>query len=153
MHLSRRAAALAAASFLFVPAARAATPATPEEAKALTEKAAAHIKEVGLDKAMADFNDPAAGYIDRELYVAIYDKDGKLICGYGVPSLVGRVMTAYKDSDGKEFAKDILHIAQQDGTGWAQYRMTNSVTKKVGLKRSYIIRVGDDTVFVGAFID
>jgi hypothetical protein len=31
--------------------------------------------------------------------------------------------------------------------------MTNSVTKRVGLKRSYIIRVGDYTVFAGAFID
>jgi hypothetical protein len=39
---------------------RAAERATPEEAKALAEKAAAHLAQVGAQKAIADFMEPAA---------------------------------------------------------------------------------------------
>jgi hypothetical protein len=38
----------------------AAAPANPDEAKALVETAAAHFAAVGPDKAIVDFNDPAA---------------------------------------------------------------------------------------------
>jgi hypothetical protein len=50
---------------LFAPSfAHAADRATPEEAKALAEKAAAHLAQVGPQKAIADFMDPAAGFVD-----------------------------------------------------------------------------------------
>ena len=41
---------------------------TPEEAKALVKKAIAYIKEVGKDKAIAEFNDPK-GKLDRKSVV------------------------------------------------------------------------------------
>lgn len=151
MPLSRRALVLAAASFLAVSLAHADAPATPDEAKALAERAAAHLKAVGLDKAIADFLDPKAGYIDRELFVIVYSPEGKVLCGYGVPALTGRDGTQLKDVNGKEFGKEIMTIGQNGGTGWVEYRMTNPLTKKVGLKRSYVIGVDGYTVFVGAY--
>lgn len=126
--------------------------ATLEEAKAMAEKAAAHFRQVGPEKAMADFNDPAGGYIDRELFVAVYGPDGKLLCGPGVPGLVGRDATQFKDATGKEFGKAIFATAKSEGAGWVEYRMTNSVTKKVEPKKSWVIQVGDYVVFVGAFV-
>jgi cytochrome c len=44
---------------------------TPEQAKALLEKAAVHFKDVGADKALSDFNDPQAGYQDRDLFIIV----------------------------------------------------------------------------------
>jgi cytochrome c len=138
-------------------AALAATPAladdrgTPEQAKILLEKAAAHFKDVGADKAMADFNDTKAGYQDRDLFVFVYAADGKLLCVPGIPALLGRDATLAKDVDGKEYGKAIIAAANAGG-GWTEYRMTNPATKKVEPKKTYSVKVGDYTLGSGAYI-
>jgi cytochrome c len=129
----------------------AADQATPDEAKALAEKAAAHFKEVGPDKAIADFSDPGAGYVDRELFVVVYDPANRIMGSWGIPALRGKDATLMKDVEGKEFGKDIIALAKSQGSGWVAYRMTNPVTRKVALKRSWVIGMGDYILFVGAF--
>jgi signal transduction histidine kinase len=120
---------------------------TPDEAKALTEKAAAHMRAAGPEKAMADFNDPAGAFRDRDLFVVTYRKDGKVMTSPGVPALVGRDANTFKDVDGKEFGKELLAA----NGGWVEYRMTSPATKKVEQKTSYVIKVDDYSVFVGAY--
>jgi signal transduction histidine kinase len=132
-------------------AARAAESANPEEAKALAEKAADHMKAVGPDKAIADFNDANGGFVDRELFVVVYDPANRIVSSYGVPVLRNKDATALKDVEGKEFGKEIIALAKSQGAGWVEYRMTNPVTHKIGLKRSWVIRVDDYILFVGAF--
>ena len=56
---------LAFAAILLVSVADAAERATLDEAKALADKAADHLAKAGIEKSIADFNDPAAGFIDR----------------------------------------------------------------------------------------
>jgi len=128
-----------------------ADPATPEEAKAMAEKAAAHMAAVGPDQAIADFNSATAGFVDRELFVVVYNPDNKIVASYGVPVLLNKDATLLKDVEGHEFGKDIIAAAKSDHPGWVDYRMTNPATKKVGLKTSWVIRVGDYILFVGAF--
>jgi len=128
-----------------------AAPATPDEAKALAEKAAAHMTAVGPEKAIADFNDANGGFVDRELFVVVYSPDNKIVGSYGVPVLNGKDATTLKDVEGKEFGKDIIALAKSQGSGWVSYRMTNPATKKIAEKTSWVIRVGDYIVFVGAF--
>jgi cytochrome c len=151
MPLPRRRLALCVAAACFARSARAADQATPEEAKALAERAATHFKEVGPEKAIADFNDANGGYVDRELFVVVYDPDHRIVGSYGVPVLRGKDATTLKDVEGREFGKDIIAIAKEKGTGWAEYRMTNPLTKKIALKKSWVIAIGDYVLFVGAF--
>jgi cytochrome c len=151
MNLSRRSMAISFAAALITSPAYAADPATPDEAKALAEKAAAHMKQAGPEKAIADFNTADGGYVDRELFVVVYDPHNLIVGSYGVPALRGKDATMLKDVEGKEFGKEIIAVANGPGSGWVDYRMTNPVTKKVGLKTSWVIRVGDYVLFVGAF--
>ena len=62
------------AAALALPAA--AYAATPEEAKAMSERAAAHIGAVGEAKAFADFTRPDGGFRQGELLVFCNDHDG-----------------------------------------------------------------------------
>ena len=148
MILLQRLVHLAFATVLLIAVAHAAT---KEEAQALSDKAADHLAKVGLQQAIADFNDPSAGYIDRELFVVIIGSDYKLLCSYGTPVLVGRDTSTLKDADGKMFDKDIVDLAMSKGSGWVDYHMTNPLTKKVEPKSSWVHRVGDYVVFVGAY--
>ena len=123
---------------------------TPADAKVLAEKAAAHLKEVGPEKAFADFINPKGGYQDRDLFVFVYSKEGKIVCVPGIPALVGRDALALKDVDGKPFGKLIIDAANAGG-GWAEYRMTNPATKKVEPKKTYAVKAGDYVLGVGAY--
>jgi hypothetical protein len=123
---------------------------TPDEAKALVEKAAAHMKAVGPDKAIADFHEKGAGFIDRDLFVFVYNGEGKIMSGVGVPGLIGRSALVLKDVDGKEFGKEIM-AAANGGGGWVEYRMSNPMTKKAERKTTYAVKVGDYVVAAGAY--
>ena len=90
---------------------------TPDQAKALVEKAAAHMKDVGAEKALADFDDPKGGYQDRDLFVFVYGPDNKIVGSAGVPALRGKDVTLLKDVDGKEFGKLIIATAAGECRG------------------------------------
>jgi hypothetical protein len=151
MPVPRRVFALGFAATLATSVSWAADPATPDDAKALAERAAAHFKDVGAAKAIADFNDANAGFVDRELFVIVDDPNHICVASFGVPLLVGKDATTFKDVEGKEFGKEIAEVAKSPGSGWVTYRMTNPATRKVGVKRSWVIGIDGYALAVGAW--
>ncbi len=124
---------------------------TPDDAKALAERAARHMREVGAKQAIADFSNPAGSYVDRNLFVVTYDPQHKVVSSLGVPAYLGRDATRFRDDDGKEFGQEVIATAQARGAGWVDYRMTNPTSMKVEVKTSYVIKVDDYIVLVGAY--
>lgn len=143
--------AAAAAVMMLAGSALAADRGTPEEAKALVEKAAAHLKAVGAEKAFVDFENPKSGYQDRDLFVFVYSLEGKVVSGGGVPGLLGRDATKLKDVDGREFGKAII-AAGIAGGGWSEYRMSNPATKKAEPKKTYAVKEGNYILGCGAYM-
>jgi len=125
---------------------------TPEQAQALAKKAAQHVKEVGAEKAFADFtNDPA--WHDRDLFVYAYDFKGICVANGGVKALVGKDMSEATDPiTGAKIVADQIKIATGAGEGWHEYHFSNPATKKIEQKKTYLIRVGDHYLGVGAYI-
>lgn len=121
---------------------------TPDEAKAMAEKAAAHIQSAGLDKAINDFNTPGGEWHDRDLYVFVFDPTGTTLAHGAKASLVGRNLSELRDVDGKYLTKSILAVSDK---GWVDYKWQNPKTNSVQPKTSYVIRVGDKSVGVGAY--
>jgi hypothetical protein len=122
---------------------------TPEQAQALADRALLHMQQVGPEAAIKDFNDPKGGYIDRDLFVIVYDPGGTIMTG--VPALIGKNASSLTDVTGKEFGKEIIEAAHTKDGSWVEYHMTNPATKKVELKTSYVRRYKDYVVFVGAY--
>lgn len=122
--------------------------ATMDEAKAMAERAAKHVQSAGVDTAAKDFMTPGGDWHDRDLYVFVFDKDGTTIAHGAKAALVGRNLTSLRDVDGKAFMQEFLAV--QD-TAWVDYKWQNPTTNKVDPKSSYIIRVGENIVGVGAY--
>jgi cytochrome c len=78
---------------------------TPDEAKALVEKAAAHLTAVGAEKAFADFNNPTGGYVDRDLFVFVYSLDGKIVSAGANTALLGRMPRRSRTSTARSSAR------------------------------------------------
>jgi methyl-accepting chemotaxis protein len=88
---------------------------TADEAKRMTEKAQAHLKRVGFDKAFQDFHDKDGPFLDRDLYVFVLDREGY----YRVMGLdMGRVGNHVSQSpgvDADQLITDAWKRAEQGG--------------------------------------
>ncbi len=125
--------------------------ATPEQAKAFSERAAAHIREVGEERAFADFTRRDDMFHDGELYVFCYDKKGLNMAHGGNPAFVGRNLLHIKDPDGIEPNALIVRKGFEEGRGWVDFKWPNPVTKRIENKSAYVIRTNDVVCGVGYY--
>jgi len=132
----------------FAPAALAAGQATPDEAKAMALKAADYLKSNGPEKAWAAFNAAGGDFHDRDLYVTAEDNNCTVMAHGANAALIGKSLCALKDVDGKAFIQEFSNVKDQ---GWVDYKWQNPTTKAVEAKTTYVVRVGDYVVNVGAY--
>ncbi len=132
---------------LFAASAFAADNGTPDEAKTMALRAAELLRTAGPEKAFPAFDKDAA-FHDRDLYVMVYDQAGKCVSHGANAGLIGKSLIDLKDTDGTYLIKDL--VAVQDA-GWIDYKWPNPITKKIAPKTTYVVRVGDYRVGVGAY--
>jgi cytochrome c len=132
-------------------AALAATNGTPDEAKAMVEKAVKLIQTEGKDKAFAQINDPAGPFVDRDLYVFVLNLEGTTVAHGVNKALIGKSLVNLKDADGKPFIQEMIEMGKAGKVGWVDYKWANPQTKKVESKSSYLMKVGDVIVGVGIY--
>ena len=125
--------------------------ATPEQAKAFSERAATYIEQVGKVKAFADFTRRDGGFVDGELYVFCYDRNGINQAHGGNPAFVGRNLLHIKDPDGAEPNALIVKMGFEQGRGWVDFKWPNPVTKRIENKSAYVIRTDDVVCGVGYY--
>jgi signal transduction histidine kinase len=124
---------------------------TPAEAKAMVEKAITYYKANGKDKTLAEASNNKGQFVKEDLYVTIYDMNGKCLAHGANKSMIGLDLINLKDADGKLFVKDRLEIVKAKGKGWQDYKFSNPLTKKMEPKTVWIEKV-DDLVFAcGAY--
>ncbi|HEX2653479.1 MAG TPA: cache domain-containing protein [Xanthobacteraceae bacterium] len=117
---------------------------TADETKAFVEKAMAHLKEVGKEKALADFN--TEKYVDGELYIFCLTPDGTVLSQGGNPNLVGKNIMSMRDPDGFQVTATVIKVGLEKGEGWIDYKWPNSVSKKVEIKSALVKKVDDNLV-------
>ena len=150
MKIARRLYVLLAVTCLALPALAADLRATPEEAKAMLTKAIAHVKAVGPDKALADFMVKSGPWVDRDLYVSVYDMTGKTLAHVN-PRLVGKDNINLQDANGKFPIKERFEIIKAKGKGQQELAFLNPMTKQIESKLMYFEKVGDLVLSCGAY--
>lgn len=124
---------------------------TPEQAKAMLQKAVAHYKDVGRKQALADFNGKKAPFGDRDLYVVCIGPNRTIIANGGFPQYVGYPSGMLKDAEGKSVGEQGWAVASKKGEGTVRYHWINPVTHKMEPKITYFAKAGDDVCGVGAY--
>ena len=124
---------------------------TAAEAEAMVKKAVAFIKTNGTEKAYEEFTH-GKGFKDRDLYIIVYDLNGKNLAQGANPKLVGKDLIGLKDPDGKSLIQMFVDLAKSKGKGWVEgYKFLNPVTQKIEGKAMYLERVGDTLVGCGIY--
>nr|WP_295775971.1 cache domain-containing protein [Rhodoferax sp.] len=124
---------------------------TAAEAEAMVKKAVAYIKTNGPEKAYEEFTN-GKSFKDRDLYIIVYDLNGKNLAQGANPKLVGKDLIGLKDPDGKPLIQMFVDLAKAKGKGWVEgYKFLNPVSQKIEGKAMYLERVGDTLVGCGIY--
>ena len=142
---------LLAATLCIAPAGAAETKGTATEAKAMVEKAIAFIKKNGREKAFAEISNQKGRFVDRDLYVVVYDLNGKVLAHGANERMIGKDMIELRDVDGKYFVKERVQIAKGAGNGWQDYKFMNPVSRRIEPKSMYVQRFEDLIVGCGIY--
>jgi cytochrome c len=115
---------------------------SPVEAKRLAEHAARVLLAVGPVAAFRRYRDPRGPFVRGDLYVFVVDRNGIIVENVGFPEVIGSGGFNRQSQFGRVVAR---------GRGWIRYRWYNPCSRRVEQKMSYLVRVGDLVVGVGAY--
>lgn len=116
-------------------------------AENLVKAAIAHYKEVGQEKAFADFAVKGGEYNHGEFYVFIQSAASDEMVFHGANAkLVGRNLMGLKDPTGKEFVKEYANNTKANGSTWTEYQWVHPETKKIAPKEAYT-EMHNDLIF------
>jgi cytochrome c len=117
----------------------------------MVKKGMEMLKVSGKDKAVAEMTAPSKTFVDRDLYLVIYDMNGNCVAHGQNPKQVGKPLMGLKDPDGKLFVKERVDLAKSQGKFWQDYKFTDPITKKVLPKQMYCERADDLVVCGGIY--
>ena len=129
-------------ALLCIPAAWSTEMGTPEEAKAMNQKAVELAKQ-DRDKAFEAFADDSGDFQVKDLYVFCMDMEGVMLSHGKKPDLVGKNLIDF-NKYGDLLFQDMIKVAKDSGSGWVDYKWPHPDTKEVQDKTSYIEKVGND---------
>lgn len=121
-----------------------------DEAQALVKKAIAHYDKAGRERALADFSRSPGPFVDRDLYVVVYDMEGRSLAHIN-PKMVGKNLVDMRDGDGRYLVRERAEAARTATSGWQDIKFFNPVTKKIEPKRVYWERHADLLFSSGAY--
>ena len=116
---------------------------TPDEAKAMLQKAVEHYNSVGRKQALADFTGRVAPFFDRDLYVACIDSHLVQSANGGFPNLVG--------SSVEPISRPAWDAATNNKVDSVSYAWIDPATGKTEPKTFFYEKVGSDVCGVGAY--
>jgi signal transduction histidine kinase len=120
---------------------------SPEEAKAMLEKAVAAM-QADEASALAAFNEGAEGFKDRDLYVFCGGPDGNFTAH---PTQVGKSLKDLKDKAGKALGEEIYATAKEGEIAEVDYMFPRPGETEPTAKVSYVTKVGDQVCAVGYY--
>jgi methyl-accepting chemotaxis protein len=118
-----------------------------EEAIEMVKRALASLDSLGREKTFAEISNKLGKFCDRDLYVVIYDMQGKNLAHGANPGNVGKDMIDAKDGAGKPYVRERIAIIQNHGGGWQDYLFLNPISKQMEEKSMYLARY--DNLIVG----
>lgn len=143
-HLARLSALLLAACLSLVHA-ETASKASKADAQNMVSKGATALRAQGWH-ALVEMTAPRKTFVDRDLYLTVYDLNGVCKAHGQNPKQVAKNLINIKDPDGKLYIKERVEMAKTQNTFWQDYKYTNPITKLVQSKQAYCEKV--DTMLV-----
>jgi methyl-accepting chemotaxis protein len=114
-----------------------------DEALDMVRRAQAHVQAVGRNQAFMDFHEAGGAFIDRDLYVFCFDRNGVYEACGTEPANVGQHYSVTPGLDAR-FMENVW-VAAQTGGGWVRCEAINPLTLGIMPKESYVLPLDTHT--------
>ena len=111
-----------------------------DEATVLVERGLALVRSQGLSGAAPLLHSAKDGFVDRDLYVFVIDREGRYVLHGARPEMEGKRVHEVPGIDGDRFLRDAW-VAAEQGNSWIDYEIVNPKTGAVQPKTSYIVGI------------
>ncbi len=123
-----------------------------QEAREFFDKAVVYVEEVGVEQAVAAFNDPNGDYVRGDLYVFALSTDGMYLANGSFPQLAGTPIDGVNNAAGEPIYEIIMSAVDNDAhEGVAHYEWLNPQTNQLEDKSAYVSEVQDVVIGVGYY--
>lgn len=107
----------------------------------LVEDGAKLVSEQGLDFACGEFREPGTRWFQDEVYIFVYDMEGRAICHPAQPALEGQALLELRDPHGKPIIQNLLReLEAGNDSGWEHYLWPKPESSTFRWKTSYVRR-------------
>jgi methyl-accepting chemotaxis protein len=120
-------------------------------AQALVKQATTYLRQHGRDQAFAAYEDPQGAFVQGDLYIVVYNMNGKNLAHGANREARGKSLIDAQDADGKYFMRERIALAREHASFWQDYKYLNPVTREVEPKSSYFERLDDLIVGCGIY--
>jgi cytochrome c len=125
--------------------------ATKDECVVKSHEAAALVNSAGVDAAIKAINDPKGSFVWKDSYVFMMDMNGKMLAHPMQPELLKQKhLLLMTDPMDKALFVHFVNLAKNVGHGWVEYMWPKPGKTSPSKKLSYIYKVPNQDVFVGA---
>lgn len=116
-----------------------------DEARAMVERALAHVQDVGRKLALEHFNQDTARWVDRDLFIFALDRMGNIVANGMRRDRLGENVNTLDGLRGTHHSDRLWETASQGG-GWVRYQIVNPSTGKLVSKESFVKLIDDETL-------
>jgi signal transduction histidine kinase len=116
---------------------------TADQAMRLTQMAYEHLKKVGFEQASRDFHDKSGPFVDRDLYIFVFDRQGVYRVMGADKSKVGTSLHDVQGVDAQKLITDSWYRCENGG-GWVEYNIVNPQTGDVRGKASFVLPISNE---------
>jgi methyl-accepting chemotaxis protein len=120
---------------------------TADEARTLVERGLALVRSHGLAAGRQAFHARDGGFLDRDLYIFVVDRQGTYCVHGAKPAMEGKRVHEVPGIDGDRFTRDAWAAAPGAG-GWIEYDIVNPESGVVQPKASFVVQL-DDQLLLG----
>ncbi len=132
-------------------AAQANESATKEECVVKCNEAATYVQNHDLEKAIEVIGDPSGPFVWKDSYVFLMDLEGKMLAHPFKPELTKKKhCLLITDPTGKALFVHFVNLARDSSDGWVDYMWPRPGERTPRKKQTYIYRIPDTDLFVGA---
>ena len=129
---------------------------TRDQAKAFVKQAVDFAKKNPKEKFLEEVSSPKGQFHfnkgqNNDLYIFVYDVEGKVMAHGVRRELVGVNRWASKDPDGKPWIQDWTALVKEKGNGWIEYKELNPAQNNKVMKKASFVELFNGMV-IGAGI-
>ena len=124
---------------------------TADEAVGLVKKAIESMSMNGLQETFEEISDPLGQYVDRDLYVAVYEESGRNVAHGANAKLIGQDLFNAKDGGGKLYVQERIELVRHQTSAWQNYQFLNPVSNEIEPKSMYLEKYQNYIVGCGIY--